>query len=63
MTERDGGTAQKSGPINSQKSAGHVPDASDVQEQDAFLDEALQESFPASDPIAPDHTSPKPPPK
>jgi hypothetical protein len=34
-----------------------------LQEQDDFLDEALDESFPASDPIAPDHEAPKHKPK
>lgn len=28
------------------------------QEQDAYLDEALKETFPASDPIAPGHPHP-----
>lgn len=37
--------------------------APEVEEQDAFLDEALDESFPASDPIAPDHEAPQHPPK
>lgn len=31
------------------------------QEQDRYLDEALKETFPASDPIAPGHPQPKKP--
>lgn len=34
---------------------GKHDDASDVEEQEAFLQEALEETFPASDPIAPGH--------
>jgi hypothetical protein len=30
------------------------------KEQDDYLDEALEETFPASDPIAPGHTGKKP---
>jgi hypothetical protein len=35
----------------------------DWQEQDDFLEEALKESFPASDPIAPGHVPPSKDPK
>ena len=31
------------------------------EEQDRYLDEALKETFPASDPIAPGHPHPKTP--
>ncbi|HEY3812419.1 MAG TPA: hypothetical protein VGL66_04280 [Caulobacteraceae bacterium] len=35
------------------------PEKQDLEHQEALLDEALEESFPASDPPAPAHLDPK----
>lgn len=58
MVERDKSKGQG---VGSGETPAAVPERPDLLEQDAFLDEALAESFPASDPIAPDHEPPKHP--
>jgi hypothetical protein len=41
--------------MTNQRDPGKTPRKSEAKEQDEFLQEALEETFPASDPISPGH--------